>query len=63
MANSATWTETGDGYRCKTIERNGCTISIFRPVLGQEEKAKREAHVQTVAAQALKNYLIQKGQL
>lgn len=45
------------GYRCKTIERAGYTVTILRPVLEAQETAKRESHVKAVAESTLKNYI------
>lgn len=45
------------GYRCKTIERGNFTVTILRPELAPEERARREAHIKAVAENALKNYI------
>ena len=44
------------GYRMKVIESNGCTIKIFRPILDEKERAKREAHVKNVVERVLRDY-------
>ena len=64
MNDSAEWTESLDhpGYRAKTIQYNGCTIEIFRPILDDKERAKREAHIKNVAETALRNYYYRKEQ-
>jgi hypothetical protein len=41
------WTETGNGYRSKTIKRGNCTIVVHRPVLTDKERTKRERVVET----------------
>ena len=41
------WTETGNGYRSKTIKRGNVTIVIHRPELSDKERAKRERVVET----------------
>lgn len=53
------WTPSTDhpGYRTKIIERNGITIEVLRPILTEEEAAKREKHAKGVIEQALKNYI------
>lgn len=40
------WTETGDGYRTKTIQSGKCTIVLHRPILAEKERAKRERAVE-----------------
>ena len=45
------------GYKCKTIQRGACTVTILRPVLDEQEAAKREKHVKAAAESALKNYI------
>lgn len=46
------WTQTGNGYRTKTIKRGNVTIVVHRPELSDKERAKRERAVET----ALSNY-------
>jgi len=41
------WTETGNGYRSKTIKRGDVTIVINRPILNDKERSKRENLVET----------------
>lgn len=41
------WTETGNGYRTKTIKRGNCTIVVHRPELSDKERTKRERLVET----------------
>ena len=43
---SAEW-ETGikDGYQTKTIQIGNCTVNIHRPILDDQERAKRENQV------------------
>lgn len=63
MDTSETWAASPDhpGYRCKTIQRGAFTVCILRPDLEQEERQKREGHLKTVAAAAVKDYLKRKG--
>lgn len=49
---SNVWTETGNGYRTKTIKSGDCTIVLHRPILDEKEAAKRERVVEI----ALSNY-------
>jgi hypothetical protein len=46
------WTQTGNGYRTKTIKRGKVTIVVHRPELTDKERAKRE----NIAEIALTNY-------
>ena len=47
------WCEIREGYRTKTIKRDGLTIVIHRPILSDKEREKRERIVET----ALTNYV------
>lgn len=52
------WTDTGDGYRTKTIQRGNVTIVVRRPQLPEKERIKRERAVEnalTQLARASKN--------
>ena len=55
--NNWTLSTEHPGYRCKTIQRGACTVTVFRPILDEQESAKRENHVKAVAERALKNYI------
>jgi hypothetical protein len=50
MSNTATWTETGNGYRSKTIKRGNVTVVVHRPILSDKERVKRENLVETTLA-------------
>ncbi len=54
-----TWTISQDnpGYRSKIVKRDGYTIEVLRPILTEEEAAKREKHAKGMLEQALKNYI------
>lgn len=45
------------GYRFKTITCGNCTVTVLRPELDQEARAKVENHVKAVAEHTLKNYI------
>lgn len=47
----AEWTQT------KTLQHGNCTITIHRPVLTAQERAKRERQVQDVLRRELRNYI------
>lgn len=59
MESTNTWAPSPEhpGYRCKTIQRGACTITILRPELGEEERHKREAHAKAVTERALASYI------
>lgn len=43
---SAEWvTGIKDGYRTKTIQVGNCTVRIHRPILDDQERARREEQV------------------
>ena len=56
------WVESPDhpGYYEKVIKRDNYTVRILRPVLSDKERAKREAHTNSVAAKVLRDYYIRK---
>lgn len=62
MNASAEWASSPEhpGYRVKVIKHGNCTIHILRPELDEREKAKREAHLKTVAERTLRDYYIRK---
>ena len=64
MTTSSEWADSTErpGYRVKIVKHGDCTIRIFRPVLDEQERAKREAHVKAVAERALSNYYKRKEQ-
>lgn len=41
---SSSWTES-NGYRTKTVQMDGYTVIIHRPVLTKEETKKREREI------------------
>lgn len=59
---SNTWSPSPDhpGYRCKTLQRGNCTITILRPELSDEERKKREDHTRGALERALRDYYIRK---
>lgn len=54
-----TWTISQDppGYRSKIVKREGYTIEVLRPILTEEESAKRQQQAKIMLEQALKNYI------
>lgn len=45
------------GYREKTVQSGAATIIIRRPILNQEEQAKREKQTATALEAAMRSYL------
>ena len=57
------WTETGDGYRTKTIQSGKCTIVLHRPILAEKERAKREQQVRDAMSGVMREYYKRKESL
>lgn len=49
-------TDVIPGYRTTTIQRGNCTIIVHRPVLTQEETAKRERQVLDAMESTMRAY-------
>lgn len=47
-------------YTSKTIQFEGCTIVIHRPVLSSAERAKREDNLKTRLGHTLRDYVNRK---
>ncbi len=58
--NDWTPSETCPGYREKTIQRGAATIAILRPVLTDDERARREQHAREVLGSVLRDYIRKK---
>lgn len=56
------WTVSKEnpGYREKTVQQGNCNITILRPILDQEEQAKRERNAKTEIERGLRDYLLRK---
>ena len=52
------WTVSTEhpGYRCKTLQFGQATVTVFRPILDDEERTKRENHLRAVAERVLRDY-------
>ena len=52
------WAEDPErpGYIKKVLKYGNCTITVYRPILDPKERAKREAHLKTVAESVLASY-------
>ena len=62
MGTSEEWTPSTEhpGYMVKTIKRELYSVEIYRPILEDAEKKKREAYLKSVAERVLSNYYIRK---
>ena len=58
--NDWTPSETCPGYREKTIQRGATTIIVRRPILSEEEQARREKHARDVLGSVLRDYIRKK---
>ena len=65
MEESTEWVESTEhpGYRVKFLKYNNCTIEVYRPILDDAERKKREAEVKAAAERALLYYYREKGEL
>ena len=57
------WTESTErpGYKIKVIKHGEATVRIFRPILDEAERKKREDHLKRVAEAALRDYYKRKA--
>ena len=53
-------TDVKEGYRTKTMQIGNAIVTVHRPILDPEERARREARIKE-AAQALLRELYRKG--
>ena len=44
------------GYKEKMFKQGGCTVFVYRPILDDAERKKREAHLKRVAESVLASY-------
>jgi hypothetical protein len=56
------WTASKEnpGYREKVVRQGNCNIIILRPLLIQEEQAKREQKAKAEIERGLRDYLLRK---
>ena len=52
------WTESIEkpGYRVRVVKHKNCTIEIYRPILSDVERKKREAEVTRMMEGAMSQY-------
>ena len=59
---SDNWTtDVRPGYRTKTIQHGNCTIIVHRPILSDEERARREREVINAMETVMRGYVPKKG--
>lgn len=53
------WTpsETRSGYTMTTLQRGAATIVLYRPVLSEKERARREKQIQENLGRCMRDYL------
>lgn len=58
MMETDNWVELPErpGYRCKLIERGNITIRVFRPILTDAERQKRERQIMSAVGRILRKY-------
>ena len=65
MEEGTEWVESTEhpGYMVKYMQFGECSIEVYRPILSDAERKKREAYVKTVAEKVLFNHYRRKGEL
>ena len=58
MSDTSCWVELPDhpGYLCKTIQRGNTTIRIFRPIMTDTERKRREQQIMSTVGRILSKY-------
>ena len=58
MSDTSCWVELPDhpGYLCKTIQRGNTTIRIFRPIITDTERKRREQQIMSAVGRILSKY-------
>ena len=58
MSDTENWVELPEfpGYRCKIIERGNISIRVFRPLLTDAERKKREHQIMSAVGRILSKY-------
>ena len=65
MEESTEWVESTEhpGYRVKVMKVGNNTVEVYRPILDEAERKKRENHVKTVVERVLFDYYRRKGEI
>ena len=58
MCDTDVWIELPErpGYRCKIIQQGNITIRVFRPILSDAERHRRERNIMSSVGRILRNY-------
>ena len=58
MSDTDCWVELPDypGYLCKIIQRGNTTIRIFRPIMTETERKRREQQIMSARGRILSKY-------
>lgn len=58
MSDTDIWVELPEhpGYRCKLINRGNITIRVFRPILTDAGRKRREQQIMSAVGKILSNY-------
>ena len=58
MSEKSCWVELPEhpGYLCKTIQRGNTTIHIFRPIMTDTERKRREQQIMSAIGRILIKY-------
>ena len=58
MSDTSCWVELPEhpGYLCKTIQRGNTTIRIFRPIMTDTERKRREQQIMSALGRILSKY-------
>ena len=58
MSNIDCWVELPEypGYRCKLIQRGNTTIRVFRPIMTDTVRKRREQQIMSAVGRILRKY-------
>ena len=58
MSDTDCWVELPEypGYRCKLIQRGNTTIRVFRPILSDTVRKRREEQIMSAVGRILSKY-------
>ena len=58
MSDTDSWVELPEypGYRCKLIKHGNTTIRVFRPILTDKDRQRREQQIMSAVGKILRNY-------
>lgn len=64
MSNETEWVDSTEypGYKERVVKHGNCTVYLYRPILDDTERKKRENHLKRVAESVLASYYKRKEQ-